>query len=110
MTHDEFSKLVSTFAYHCTCMMTDPAPHKGKMGLGFGDTVKVVTFEIEPCRWNGGSEPDPETGKHPVNVWDQVTFIESDGSRRPVGNRGGGYQQYAAEMADLLLEAAQSVS
>lgn len=109
-TREQYANLQKTFAYHCTVLMTSPAPHKGAMGLGGADgNVTMVDFEITPCTWEGGTEPDPETGKHPLNDWDQVIFTHTDGKRQHCGNRCGGYQQYAALMTDLLLASAKAV-
>lgn len=100
----ELDRMFETFAYHCGVMMTEPAPHKGAMGVGGA----MLRFEITP-RQGTHAKLDPKTGKAKVNVWDQVAIFDDDGRRWTIGNRCAGRKAYAQAMSDTLLAAAQSV-
>ena len=101
-TQTGFAQMVITFAHHCGCIMTDPAPTKFTCGVGYmTDTneERVILAEIKIVR-SHMSEP----GTNP-DVWDQVTV-----NGEHCGNRCGGREQYAKLMAPLLAEAAQAIT
>jgi len=93
MTPETYSALVANFAYHATVIMTEKAPYKGGLGLGFAGGPSVYAeIEITPAKdgWD--------------QVWDQVKV-----NGKEAGNRCGGREAYAKIVAPVLAEAAKSI-
>ena len=99
-TFTDFERMLSTFAHHCACIMTDEAPTKFRCGIGFSgpnneDRVEMASVEITPTT----VEWDENAGN---SVCDGVKV-----NGKPCGNRCGGRDELARLMAPILAEAAR---
>lgn len=111
MNAARFEHLLSTFGYHLGVLMTEAAPCRGRMGLGYegGPETVIAEYVIVP----GNQHPDSvdfKAEKAAVNVWDQVWFKRADGTWEGHGNRCGGRDAYAKLMASVIAQAARDIT
>ena len=100
-TMADYECMVTTFAHHCGCIMTDPAPTRFKCGIGYttaDNEERVLLAEIKIVRSTMSTE-----GTNP-DVWDQVQV-----NGKHCGNRCGGREEFAKIMAPMLAEAARTI-
>lgn len=93
---DELTRLLETFAYHVSELMSAP-PGKRTFGLAYNGHAIHARVRIGSCSHDARlKEPMYRTGAD-ADVWDQV-WIDGEW----YGNRCGGRNEYARRLAVLL--------